>query len=488
MKRTTLTIHSMLLFVALFGVAHAQQVVWVDFDSETDTGADPSDFIYSASDRTGVLGALSDKFFGLGVTFTDTMPTTGLFSKVTLNFGSGGSSGGVDFQNKKKSDSASVHAPALLDFVGESSPTPTEVLIATVNVTAHEVGHLLGARHDDAFLDIGAGVAPGPFADDFGPAYPGPSAAAETYSEIMAANTGFTITKDIYVDPDLYFGPRSSAKILQGAAPPLDVDVDETASMHDSVPTAQVLPLKTFEIPNHFPAGHPAEGVALFVDMVIVEEATLTLSTTTGMIEADHYSVSGFAGDIFQIEALSATISHQSDIDDEVDMQIAILDDAGAGGLYYGELGNDDERLSLDSTIIDFILPYDGEFTIEVFPSSKIPDPATDPDATGEYELYVVRYRAVPAPSADFDEDDDVDGFDFLAWQRSFGLTSGATKAQGDADDNGTVDAADLDIWETQYGTKTLLTSAATVPEPTTCTLALVSLCWAVSRRRIAVR
>ncbi|NOZ38900.1 MAG: hypothetical protein GXP24_01575, partial [Planctomycetes bacterium] len=75
-----------------------------------------------------------------------------------------------------------------------------------------------------------------------------------------------------------------------------------------------------------------------------------------------------------------------------------------------------------------------------------------------------------------------------LAWQRSFGITSGATKSQGDADNNGTVDAADLGIWETQYGTTALLATAATVPEPTTCTLALVSLCLAVSRRRIAVQ
>src|SRR4029079_15107545 len=30
----------------------------------------------------------------------------------------------------------------------------------------------------------------------------------------------------------------------------------------------------------------------------------------------------------------------------------------------------------------------------------------------------------VPTTSADFDEDDDVDGADFLAWQRGFGLTS----------------------------------------------------------------
>ena len=53
--------------------------------------------------------------------------------------------------------------------------------------------------------------------------------------------------------------------------------------------------------------------------------------------------------------------------------------------------------------------------------------------------------------SADFDADTDVDGSDFLAWQRGFGSTA-ASIFQGDADQNGVVDTDDLDVWLSQYG------------------------------------
>ena len=54
--------------------------------------------------------------------------------------------------------------------------------------------------------------------------------------------------------------------------------------------------------------------------------------------------------------------------------------------------------------------------------------------------------------SADFDGDNDVDGADFLAWQRGFGATSGATPGDGDANSDGAVDATDLSAWKEQIG------------------------------------
>ena len=55
--------------------------------------------------------------------------------------------------------------------------------------------------------------------------------------------------------------------------------------------------------------------------------------------------------------------------------------------------------------------------------------------------------------AADFDTDGDVDGADFLAWQRGFGTQApNATPADGDADNDQDVDAADLGIWQGQFG------------------------------------
>lgn len=53
---------------------------------------------------------------------------------------------------------------------------------------------------------------------------------------------------------------------------------------------------------------------------------------------------------------------------------------------------------------------------------------------------------------ADFDDDADVDGNDFLVWQRNVGLTGTATNATGDADANTNTNAADLNFWRVAQG------------------------------------
>ena len=69
--------------------------------------------------------------------------------------------------------------------------------------------------------------------------------------------------------------------------------------------------------------------------------------------------------------------------------------------------------------------------------------------------------------NANFDGDSDVDGVDFLAWQKGFGKSPNALLSDGDADGNGAVDGADLAIWKDQFGATGLAVAAAgSVPEP----------------------
>lgn len=63
---------------------------------------------------------------------------------------------------------------------------------------------------------------------------------------------------------------------------------------------------------------------------------------------------------------------------------------------------------------------------------------------------------------ADFNEDGFVNGRDFMIWQRGFGITTGATAAQGDADSDGDVDNDDLDMWRDEFGTVIESVSAVT--------------------------
>jgi hypothetical protein len=87
--------------------------------------------------------------------------------------------------------------------------------------------------------------------------------------------------------------------------------------------------------------------------------------------------------------------------------------------------------------------------------------------------------------NADFNGDGQVDGADFLVWQRGNGGPGGAT--QGDANGDSIVNGDDLAIWQSHYGGTSAAQVAAAVPEPTTAALAVLPigvLLAAKSRRR----
>jgi hypothetical protein len=66
----------------------------------------------------------------------------------------------------------------------------------------------------------------------------------------------------------------------------------------------------------------------------------------------------------------------------------------------------------------------------------------------GSYEV-----QTTVVLSADFDNDSDTDGADFLTWQRGLGLAgAAATRTNGNADGDLDVDGADLDVWRNSFG------------------------------------
>ncbi len=70
-------------------------------------------------------------------------------------------------------------------------------------------------------------------------------------------------------------------------------------------------------------------------------------------------------------------------------------------------------------------------------------------------QIDIGAYEAQAAPSADFGTDGDVDGADFLAWQRGFGKAN-AQRSDGnsddDSDDDNDTDASDLAAWQVSFG------------------------------------
>ena len=93
---------------------------------------------------------------------------------------------------------------------------------------------------------------------------------------------------------------------------------------------------------------------------------------------------------------------------------------------------------------------------------------------------FPVSFEVESIEDADFNSDNLIDGNDFLTWQRGYGM--GSTLAEGDANGDGLVNDADLTVWRSQYGLT--VSTAATVPEPSTTVLLVLGSLGVVSAAR----
>ncbi|MBN1853870.1 MAG: hypothetical protein JW829_14145 [Pirellulales bacterium] len=100
--------------------------------------------------------------------------------------------------------------------------------------------------------------------------------------------------------------------------------------------------------------------------------------------------------------------------------------------------------------------------------ASRIGNPGSGFEAT-------LRLTALGESTADFDQDGDVDGQDFLSWQTGFGGEEDPSLADGDANRDGDVDGDDLAVWLDQFGTTATMATLA-IPEPSSCVLLLAAL------------
>jgi hypothetical protein len=91
-----------------------------------------------------------------------------------------------------------------------------------------------------------------------------------------------------------------------------------------------------------------------------------------------------------------------------------------------------------------------------------------------------------PPQTPDFDGDEDVDGSDFLIWQRGFGAAGDLSL--GDASGNGQVDEVDYLIWESRWGRQPIEPPGmvgAAVPEPGTAVLGWLAMVLGVAPIRV---
>ena len=109
-----------------------------------------------------------------------------------------------------------------------------------------------------------------------------------------------------------------------------------------------------------------------------------------------------------------------------------------------------------------------------------------DADRAAYADLVVTFTPGTIAEDADFDDDEDVDGEDFLIWQRGLGGAGGTDNADGNADGDSDVDGDDLTIWGAQFGAATV--NAQSIPEPSSLALGGLALATmaSIARRRHA--
>ena len=113
---------------------------------------------------------------------------------------------------------------------------------------------------------------------------------------------------------------------------------------------------------------------------------------------------------------------------------------------------------------------------------STVPGEFRGDEAAGQFWLDNITAEGdAPQQNPNFDGDDDVDGQDFLIWQRGVGV--GTTQTTGDADLNGVVNGLDLAIWKSNFGPAATPTTAA-VPEPAAALLGAMGAIGALVRRR----
>ena len=263
--------------------------------------------------------------------------------------------------------------------VPKPAATAENVVALSSKLAAHELAHLLGMRHYDAYGPIGFGINAAPGHHDFTPDFPGPAAAFETADHIISspASAGTDRFNDLR---DLYFGQREAVKLALAFSDPAAVLQDAASETHRSFDTALDLQPVTLTVPNTAIRG--LNQSASFQTQGIMVASSISLDPETGTSESDWYSFEGFAGDVVTIEVMSRALARYSDnaegnLDHAgyIDSVLRLYDaDENLVATYGQDAVNDDEFESSDSLLMDILLPTDGQYYIEVDTFARSPE------------------------------------------------------------------------------------------------------------------
>jgi Bacterial Ig-like domain (group 3)/Right handed beta helix region len=361
------------------------QWVYLDFD----TYADPIDGqppqVYTTAERADVLSRIEADYASFPfVKFTENladMANIPAADSITLYFNRtptetgqpGGQSSEIDFGSFDPGRYAEIQVNGLIGGPGNPpafSNGQDNFAVLSAKIAAHELAHLFGVRHSDAFGPIGYGVHTPPGDADFSPDMNGPDAAFETFDHLISspATQGTTRLNDIQ---PLYFGPREAIKLAfdeQGTVEPAAI------APHITLATAMPFPLSNLVVPNDITSLSGVEQGMNF--QVLAGAVSDTIGLQNGLAAPNWYSFSGQKGDDFTFETESQILPSLAN-GRSVDTVLGVYDSTGKLlGYYGGTAENNNQFEGTDSLLDDVILPYTGTFYVKI---SSYVAPAGDP-------------------------------------------------------------------------------------------------------------
>ena len=405
-----------------------------------------ADGAYTAADQAAILSNLENIYapFGNLVQFTTSQAVaqaeapnnyeTVYFNVTPVVNGSpspGGESNEIDFRNLNDNTSMVVDVNAFLanpmdsSTIGLVPDTDSDWINLSTTVTAHELGHTLGLRHEDSFGPVGFGISNPPGGNSYFPTFADLTNAGLTAPLIGAFTTDFNViaspasvgsTLANAASGQVQFGERDAVKlafitngtVVDGTAgtaaggytvaaaadqsesitlqreigpsgnnPPPGSTT--TTTMGTTTINAQPVSLYQLNVPNPITTGFDASKT-FDVDAVDV------LGTLSGS-QPDFYTFQGQMGDLMNFEVMSAGLTR---IAKPFDSVIYVYDPSGNLVTW-----NDDQFEPSDSSIVDFTLPTSGTYTVEVDSFSDAINPGHG--TGGDYELFMYRFDAYNA-------------------------------------------------------------------------------------------
>ncbi len=380
------------------------QWVLLDFDTETDG----TEHVYTQAERDAIQTRIAADYHGpdeqnpwFHVNLTQNLNdipsvlrTTGqyvteYFNRTPSFNRPGGEASELDFRNTNLGGTASIQINGLTGGANQPATTSDNIIALASKIGAHELAHLMGVRHSDAFGPIGYGLHAPPGNDSFKPTFGGAEGAFESFNHLIGSPA--TVGSDRFNDlNDLYFGEREAVKLSFAERGTV---VAEQGAAHGNIASAQPLTLATLTVPTTdkgVNAGSTFDVAALSVT------GHIGLSGTHS--ESDFYSFSGRRGDIMNLEVLSVALAPRAG--GTIDSILRLYDSAGNLVPYYGgQAVNDDQFEPTDSLLFDVMLPADGTYYIEVDTFARDPgDPiynTSDPTGGAESSKHPERAESV---------------------------------------------------------------------------------------------